>query len=240
MNFPVSFGLPQVILFLLFLVGVGLIISSAMSLRPSRVVETVIDRHGVERKRRRRRRFRWHHGAGGMVFLLIGIGILWLVSVTQAYIGLTREIRAARVHATPITNAKIPQMSVEITLYDDHQRPILPSNTYIVNGDQWMVQAEFIEVHPWLGVLGVHSGYKLVRLEGIFTDSDLERHQEHTVVDLNGGIDDFFKSVKTESWYSGFIKGIYGSATFVPADATKTYDVLVSQDAIKAELATSP
>lgn len=232
MNFPVEAGLPQIIFFLIFILGIGLIISSAMSLRPGRV-ERLLDKHGNIRHRRRRRRFRWGHGSSGMVILLVGIGLLWLASLMQAYAGLTHEITAARVHATPITNTKIPQMSLELTLYDQNNHPT-STNTYIINGDEWMVQSVFIEVQPWLGVVGLHSGYKLTRLEGMFSDADLERHQEKTVIDLNGGEDNFFKTVKVDSWYSRFVKGVYGSATFLPADG-KTYNIKVSQDAIKAE-----
>jgi hypothetical protein len=240
MNFPVNFGLPQVIFLLLFILGIGLIISSLMSLRPGRV-ETILDEEGRHHRRRRRRRFRWRHGTGGITLLIIGIIVVWLASLTQAYIGTTHEVRAAQVRAVPITNSAggIPQMSVTITLYDQDQKPTTTS-TYLMKGDRWMVQAVVVEVQPWLGIIGMHSGYKLTRLQGIYSDPDMERKQEHTVVVLNGGEDDFFKTVKADGWYTQFVRGNYGSATFLPADG-KLYDVLATQTGgIKALPANGP
>ncbi|MBE3561348.1 MAG: hypothetical protein IMW89_19330 [Ktedonobacteraceae bacterium] len=228
MNFPITFGLPQIILMLLVILGIGLFISSVMSLRRYRV-EKYIDEYG-RRRILRRRHYRWGRSVSGVALLLVAVVLLWLTTLAQTYIGLTGEVRAASVHATPITNMP-HMMSVELTQYDSNQQPI-SKETYVVNGDEWMLQANFIEFHPWLNIFGLHSGYKLTRLEGRFDDPDMERHHEHTVIVLNGGDDDFFKTVKKQSWYSPFVKGMYGTATFLPADG-KTYNIMVSQDTIK-------
>jgi hypothetical protein len=81
--------------------------------------------------------------------------------------------------------------------------------------------------------VGLHSSYKLTRLEGRFDDPNLERHATHTVVDLNGGDDNFFKTVQEQAWVSPIVQGAYGNAVFLGADG-KTYDVFVSQTGLYA------
>jgi hypothetical protein len=124
-------------------------------------------------------------------------------------------------------------MSVEITLYDKngHQTS---DNTYAVAGDEWMLQGDIVKFPAWLNILGLHSGYKLTRLEGRFDDPNLERNAKHTVIVLNGGDDQFFKTVQEQAWTSPFVQAAYGSGVFLAPDG-KSYNVLVSQTGLLAE-----
>jgi hypothetical protein len=165
-------------------------------------------------------------GIGGVILVLIAASLLWLTFLMQAYLGLTGDIRVARIHAMPIAN--VPHlMSVELILYDKvgHQSS---DKTYGVNGDEWMLQGDIIKFPTWLNVLGLHTSYKLTRLEGRYDNPDLERHATHTVVELNGGDDTFFKTVQQQAWVSPVVEAAYGNAVFLMADG-KTYDVFVSQ-----------
>jgi hypothetical protein len=140
----------------------------------------------------------------------------------------------ARVTALPIANNQgLPEMSVDLTLYDQNGR-VTGQQSYLVLGNEWMLQDDTIKVTTWLNVLGVHSGYKLTRLEGRYDDPNQERHAEHTVVELNGGDDGFFQNMRSwHGWISPFIDAQYGTAVFSPADGT--YDVFVSQTGLYDE-----
>lgn len=234
MTIPITIGLPQIVLFILFVIGVGLLISAVMSLlRPAGKREHFIeDEYGRRKYYRARRRFRWHHGIGGVVLLVVAVSLLWLTLLAQTLLGLQGDILAARMSATTFGN--VPHlMNVQITLYDSngHATAMPPQAVY---GDRAMVQADVVEFVPWLNVLGIHSGYKLTRLEGTYDDDNLERTAQHTVVDLNGGVNGSFKTLQEQAWTSPFIKGAYGSATLLYPDG-KTYNVFMSQDGLKAE-----
>jgi len=227
MNTPLSIGFPQVILFLVIVIAIGLLISSVMSLRSYRI-EKYEDEDGVLR-RRRRRHFRWGHGFSGLVLIIVAILLLWVASLVQTYLGLTSDIQVARIHASAITN--IPHlMSVELTLYDSNEHQT-STNTYVVNGDEWMLQGDVVKFPAWLNIVGLHSGYKLTRLEGRFDDPNLESNSKHAVIVLNGGDDNFFKTVQQQAWTSPFVEAAYGSGTFVQPDG-KTYNVFVSQSGL--------
>jgi hypothetical protein len=235
MTIPVQIALPQLILFIIGLVGLGLLISSAMSLRGRSRYRDFEDeedarKFGRPRQHRYHRRFRWGRGISGIVLLLIAISLLWLTFLVQSYLGLTGEIKVAHVRATAMTN--VPhEMSVELTLYDSNGHPT-SDNTYLLQGDEWMVQGDIVKFPAWVNFFGLHSGYKLTRLEGRYDDIKLENTAPHTAIALNGGDDKFFQTAYTQrSWFSWFVDASYGNAVF---QAPGTFDVFATQDALIA------
>jgi hypothetical protein len=230
MNFPIQLGPPQFILLLVGVIGLGLLIHSAMSITKGQR-EIFEDKDG-NRFYGRRRRLRWKRGVSGILLLLIAVSLLWATFLVQSYLGLTSDIKVAQVHASTVTN--LPHMmSVELTLYDNNGKTT-SDNTYFVQGDRWMVQGDIIKFPSWLNILGLHSGYKLTRLEGQYDDPNDESTMKHTVVTLNGGDGTFFKTVYQQAWSSPFVDAAYGNAVIIPADG-HSYNVLVSQTGLYAK-----
>jgi hypothetical protein len=233
MNIPFNFGLPQIILILIGLIGLALFVTAARGLLRRR---GDMDEYEFERDKRTgvlpRRRFRFKRGIGGILLIFVAVSLLWLTFLVQSYLGLTGNIRVAQVRAEPVANVA-HEMSVELILYDSNGHQ-LSDKTYMLLGDEWMLQADFIKFPTWLNVIGFHSGYKLVRLEGMYQDPNLESNAKHTVVELNGGEDGFFTTMRTQSfWFSPFVDAYYGNAAFAPAGAT--YNVYASQDGLIAK-----
>ncbi len=236
MNFPVQIGLPQIILFIVALIGLWLFITAAAGLVRRREIHELKEEVMRTGERYPRRwgfgRLRWKRGISGILLLAIAVSLLWLTFLVQTYLGLTGDIRVARIHATQVAN--VPHMmSVELILYDQNGKPT-SDKTYIVQGDEWMLQGDIVKFPTWLNILGLHSGFKLTRLEGRFDNINMERNSTHTVIELNGGDDNFFKTVQEQAWTSPFVDSAYGSSTFLSPDG-KTYDVFVSQDALHPE-----
>lgn len=230
MNIPITVGWPQLVLFLLAVLGLGLLISATMGLR-GRGAGTYIDEDGIER-RYRRRRFRPGRIFSGLLLVAIALSLLWLTFLVQTYLGLTSDIQVAQVHATKI-DGQPHLMSVELILYDNNGHKI-SDKTYLVQGDEWMLQGDIIKFPTLLNILGLHSGYKLTRLEGRFDDPNLESTSKHTVIELNGGDDNFFKTVQEQAWVSPVVEAAYGNAVFLAADG-KTYNAYVSQTGLYAK-----
>lgn len=238
MNFPIQFGVPQIILLLIALCGLGLFLVAIVDIlkmaRFATMSEEDKKEYYYQTGRLPRHRIRWKRGIGGIILMLFAVSLLWMAVLIQSYIGLTGEIKVAHVHATKVTNPanpNIPQMSVELILYDSNGHQTSDS-TYILSGDEWMLQGDIIKVVPWLNIFGLHSGYKLTRLEGRFDDINLENTVRHTAIPLNGGDDNFFKTMHANSsWISPFIDAAYGNAVF---QTPGNYDVFATQDALIA------
>ncbi|GCE46638.1 hypothetical protein EI42_00151 [Thermosporothrix hazakensis] len=229
MNYPVSFGVPQIILTLMVLLGLSLLFYSLF---------TVVKRHRVVfdeesgKRYRVRRRVRWKHGASGGLLLALAILLLWASSLLQSYIALTGDVLVARVQATSFTNMP-HSMNLELTQFDENGK-VKANNSYLVKGDQWMLQGNILKFPGWMNLLGFHTGYKLTRLQGRYEDPNLERTAERTVIELNGGDGDFFKTVYKQAWSSPFVEAAYGQAVFLPADGLP-YNIYANQSGIYAK-----
>jgi hypothetical protein len=233
MTIPFVFGWPQVFLLIIAIVGILLLVNAFVGLRRRRYRDEEYE-HKFENRRYHgplRFRPRWGRLLGGLLLVFFAISLLWLSLLIQTYLGLTSDIEVARIHATPVAN--VPHlMSVDLTLFDQNGHQV-SEQTYIINGDEWILEGDIIKFPPWLNIFGLHSGYKLTRLEGRFDDPTLEANSHHTVVVLNGGDDNFFKTVQEQAWTSPFVQAAYGSGTFIKPDG-KTYDVFVSQTGLYA------
>ena len=231
MNIPITIGLPQLLSLLIGILGLLLLISSLRGGRRSAgAYEVYKEREGASPPFRRYRPFRWGRGISSVLLLAIALSLLWATLALQTYLGLTGEIKVAHIRATTIANVA-HEMSVELILYDDHSHQTT-DNTYLVHGDEWMVQGDILKLSSWLNVIGLHSGYKLTRLEGRYDDIKLENTAPRTAIELNGGDDNFFKTAYTQkSWFSPFVDAAYGNAVF---QATGTFDIFASQDALIA------
>ena len=231
MTIPFQFGWPQILLLLIGLVGLWLCITASLGLlSPSRF----LSEDEKERYRRTghvpRRRFKMTRGFSGLVLLAVAVSLLWLTFLVQSYLGLTGEIKVAHIRATSIANVA-HQMSVEVMLYDGNGH-VTSDNTYLLQGDEWMVQGDIIKFPAWLNVVGLHAGYKLTRLEGRYDDITLENSAHHTAVPLNGGDDNFFQTTYLhKQWFAPFVDAAYGNAVF---QAPGSFDVFATQDALIA------
>ncbi len=237
-TFPVDFGLAQIIVILIGLCGLALLIWVIAGLtRGTR------DKFGE-----RHRRFFWGRAISGSILLLIAIALLYVAILLQSYLGLTSEILVARVTATSLAN--VPNyMSVDLTLFDQHGN-VTDHEVDGLCGDLWFLQGDIVRFPDWMNILGLHTGYKLTRLEGEYSNPNQESTWYHTVVTLNGGDDNFFKTLQSQGgWLHPFVEASYGSAIILPADG-HTYNVYVSQtglstkgpvsQAVQAPLLTTP
>jgi len=231
MNTPFQFGWQQIVLILIGLAGLWLFITAAIGLLSPRSFMSEDDKDYYARTGRLpRRRFRARRGLSGILLLAVVISLLWLTFLVQSYLGLTGEIKVAHIHATPIANVA-HEMSVEVILYNGSGN-VASDNTYLMQGDEWMLQGDIVKFQAWLNVIGLHSGYKLTRLEGRYDDITLENNAHHTAIALNGGDDNFFKTAYAQrSWFAPFVDAQYGNAVF---QTKGSFDVFATQDALIA------
>ncbi|WP_039824491.1 hypothetical protein [Nocardia testacea] len=208
MSYPVDFGVLQAGSILAIILGVALLVSALFALR-KRGPRALIAR-----------------GAGGALLLVAAVLVLWIATLVQTYLGLTGEVRAAHVVVAPVSGAE-HQLEVQLTLFDTDGGTTQRS-THRVEGDMWVLQAQLVELEPWVNALGFHSGYKVSRLYGQRLDGVATR-QNH--IFLNGGDRDFFEDMSENRWFtSPFVRSAYGNAVIATPGE---YDVFISRDAIK-------
>ncbi|MCU1647504.1 MAG: hypothetical protein JWN03_7779 [Nocardia sp.] len=208
MVFPVSFGWLQFLLAALVVAAIALLVTALLKSR--KVGFRVL----VGR------------GAGAVSLIFVAVVILWVTTLLQTFLGLTGEVKAAHIVTSPVAGQQ-HMMNVDLTLYGDkdHDEQHLK---YQVEGDMWVLQADIVELEPWVNALGFHSGYKVTRLFGQRLDGVATKQNQ---IFLNGGDGDFFSDMRDQSWYTKpFVRSAYGNAVIATGGS---YDVFISRDAIK-------
>ncbi len=229
MTTPITIGLPQIVVLLLIVVGLGLLISSVMGARTRG--RMYVDETTGERFYHKRR-FGLKRGIGGVFIILIAVSLIWLAALVQTYVSLDSKVRVAQVRANKITN-QAHTINVELLMFDKNGKQT-SDDFYTVAGDRWLLQGNILKFPTWLNVLGVHSGYKLTRLEGQYDSINDENTQKHQAIELNGGDGNFFQTVYQQAWSSPFVEAAYGNAVIEPADG-HTYNVVVTQSGLEAD-----
>ncbi len=180
----------------------------------------------------RHRSFRWDHFGAIIALGVIAIFAFEIASLAQAYLNLTGKILVAHVRAVPVKNpgSNIPMLSADLTLYDQNGAPTAEA-TYVLNGNEVYIGGDVIRYKSWWNILGFHSGYKLTKLEGMYSDVNLEEHAQHTVQVLNGGDDSSFLTAYKTGLNPIFVEAAYKNGSTVPTNGIG-YNICASQDAI--------
>ncbi|MEU8894446.1 hypothetical protein [Nocardia sp. NPDC048505] len=209
MNFSVDFGVLQIGMILLIVLGLALLVSALVKVRRVGGMRVLLGR-----------------GSAGLALLVVAVVILWIATLMQTYLGLSGEIKAAHAIVREVPGQE-HQLEVDLTVFGQDGEPDRREK-YLVEGDQWVMQANIVELKPWVNALGFHSGFKLSRLFGQRTDGEptTQRH-----IFLNGSDKDFFDDMREKDWWtSPFVSAAYGNAMIaVPGE----WDVYISRDAIK-------
>ncbi|MFE7801747.1 hypothetical protein [Nocardia sp. NPDC057440] len=208
MKFPVDLGIVQIGLMLLILVALALLISALVMVR----------RVGL--------RVLLGRGAAGLCLLLVAVVLLWVATLIQTYLGLSGEVKAAHVVVSPVAGQE-HRLDVELTLYGDDEHGE-KHDKYRIEGDLWVLQANIVELEPWVNALGFHSGFKVTRLYGQRLDGIATSQNQ---IFVNGDDQDFFADMQKGRWWTEpFVRSAYGNAAIgTPGE----FDVYISRDAIK-------
>jgi hypothetical protein len=174
-------------------------------------------------------------GCGCIVPILLTVVIVALIvffrSQTQSYANLNAGFKVAHVCAIS-TPASRPTMYVHVILYGNDGNITFDHQYAGVEGNQVQLQGDIIKYWPGLNPL-FQSGYKLTRLEGYYNDPNIERTYKPDPIYLNGGDDNFYKTVHGLPSVTPVVEAIYDKPLSLKVDG-HPYDIFVSQDGLSA------
>ena len=106
---------------------------------------------------------------------------------------------------------------------------------FVLNGDEWQLDARVLKWRGWATVLGLDAQFRLERLSGRYRDIEQERLQTRSVYALsdNPGIDLWTWAVDHPGKLP-FVDAVYGSATYLPMAEGARYRVSLSQTGLLA------
>ena len=178
-------------------------------------------------------------GTSGLCLLSLAAATMLLALNIHTYQRLTYE--------KPIVTLAFKQLGPQkyaVTLeYIDSNQPV----EFILNGDEWQLDARILRWEPALQILGFNTIYRVERLNGRYSNIDQELTQPRTVYALaeEQGLDIWSLTRKYQQWLK-WLDAYYGNATYLPMQdgarfvvAINQYGLIARPDNITAEDALS-
>jgi hypothetical protein len=195
--------------------------------------------------------FRGRIVGGGLGTL--GGGGLMAVAAIAALTGLNVQTYARMTYERPVATLEMKQLGPQyfettVTQPARVEGETARSEIYLLNGDDWRIEAQVLKWKPWANVLGLDSQYRLDRLSGRYQDIEQELHSTRSVHALSGGDKatvlpgNITVPWKLSVWdmarryrrHIDAVDTLYGGATYMPmADGAK-YEVWITQSGLVA------
>lgn len=109
------------------------------------------------------------------------------------------------------------------------------TDEYLINGDEWQIDARVIKWRGWAQLLGLDAQYRLERISGRYSDIDEELNQSRTAYSLNAKDEvDYWKLINQYKKYIPWIDAYYGSAAYLPMSDNAKYALSLTQSGLIA------
>ena len=112
---------------------------------------------------------------------------------------------------------------------------------FLLNGDDWQLDARLLKWHGWANLLGLDAQYRLERISGRYRDIELERSAPRSVYQLaeNPGLD-LWQMATEHRDRLRFVDAVYGTATYLPMADGARFQLSVGQSGILARPLNEP
>ena len=166
-------------------------------------------------------------GFSGLSSFLAGLLLLSIGANLYSYNRLTYEQPIAELHFQ-----ELGKQQYELNIFYPLKKN---AENFILNGDEWQIDARIIKWHGWAQLLGLNAQYKLERISGRYTDIEEEQNNHRTVYALSPKDEiDYWKLVYKYKKYVPWIDAYYGSATYLPMSDNARYMVSLTQSGLIA------
>ncbi len=160
----------------------------------------------------------------GVIVLSAFIITLLVYSNLHTYQRLTYEAPIADIYVHQLSSQKF-QLSLSFSNADNDQQ------YYVLQGDQWQLDARILKWSGWANLLGLDSYYQLDRLSGRYDDVTQARQQFPSIHDLSTearGVD-LWKLKKLLQTKMSFVDTFFGQGVFMPMLDGAHYQVSIGQ-----------
>lgn len=166
---------------------------------------------------------------GGM-----GLGLAGVAAITGSlglnaygYQRLTWEAPVAEVHVLqPLAKGWL------VTLTEPDSNLGATSKEYLLEGDQWRLEANVIKWDSWANVLGLDTQYRLERLSGRYQNAADSRNNRGSAYDLSQDEPQLLDKIPSK--WRPWVDSQYGNGVYMPLRAGARYTVSITQSGLIA------
>lgn len=163
----------------------------------------------------------------GMIAFCAFVMVLLVYSNLHTYQRLTYETVIADVYVREIGPQKF-QLSLSYSDADNDQ------HYYVLEGDQWQLDARVLKWKSWANLIGLDSFYQLDRLSGRYANVNHARTRKPSVHDLSTqsqGLD-IWKMKQLMRDKIGFVDALFGQGVFMPMVDGSHFKVSIGQQGL--------
>lgn len=162
-----------------------------------------------------------------VLFFCLFLVILLMYSNLHSYQRLTQESLVADVYLRKLGVQKF-QVSLSFSERDEDQ------HYYVIQGDQWQLDARILKWKSWANLIGMDSYYQLERLSGRYHDIEQASRQPASVIDLRQaarGLDiwKLKRLLREKLW---FVDTLFGQGVYMPMIDGAHFKVTLGQSGL--------
>lgn len=128
-----------------------------------------------------------------------------------------------------------PNQQTMIIKFSPTDQQQVTKQSYSLKGDSWEINARILKWHPKVNLLGIHTGYRLHQIKGIYNQVEDVATKSHTAYQLYGGQDWLWQILTSSQWQLPMVEAVYGNAVSRPARAGERYDIYVTTSGLMAK-----
>lgn len=157
--------------------------------------------------------------------------VLLVISNLTVYQRLTHERDVAT-----LSVSRISEQNYRITLQHPAMKSVSNSNSFLIKGDEWQLEARILKWKGWANLIGLDSYYQLDRIRGRYHSIEQESNQLPTIYALpneSRGIN-LWQLKKMMKSAMPFLDAYYGQAVFLPLKDGAEFIISINQSGLLA------
>lgn len=159
------------------------------------------------------------------------VAVLLVISNLTVYQRLTHERDVAILSVT-----RISEQNYRVTLEYPTQGAVSNSDSFLIKGDEWQLEARILKWKGWANLIGLDSYFQLDRIRGRFRNIEQEVNDTPTVYALpheSRGIN-LWQLKKMMKSRLPFLDAYYGQAVFLPLKDGAEFVISINQSGLLA------
>jgi hypothetical protein len=152
--------------------------------------------------------------------------VLLVISNLTVYQRLTAERDVAI-----LSVARVSEQNYQVTLQQPSLGSTRNSNSFLIKGDEWQLEARILKWKGWANLIGLDSYYQLDRIRGRYRSIEQEGNQPPTIYALpneSRGIN-LWQLKKIMKSAIPFLDAYYGQAVFLPLKDGAEFIISINQ-----------